>query len=459
MTGPRARAFLGGAGLAVLLAAGGGGGCARGYHSALAGFRGHLRQGDLEKALADANRLLGVKSAEEAPQTLGPDTALHLLERGSVLQTRGEYALSSRDFQLADDNLEVLRLSGNAGTVLAKYLYSESKTPYKALPHEKVLLNTLNMINYLVRADLSGARVEARRLRAAEEFIEDSQGAKKLSALGAYLAGFTFEMSGETGAALQFYADAHERGGVPGLEDAVRRVHARTGASNRRLEPLLKNAPPRAEDEGQGSELLVLVGLGLAPRKVPEIVPIGLIVADLATAGGALTDDQVKAADSLAAEGLVKWLVYPKIELEAASYETVGLRLDGAPLRTAEAMDVQALVLRDFEEKKGAYQAAALTRLLTRFAAGEGVESLTRQGNAKQARTFGLLTQGLLTLLDKPDTRAWTSLPGSFHLARRSVPAGAYDLTVRLEGPAGPRVIEEKVEVPARGFKVVYVRS
>ena len=77
-------------------------------------------------------------------------------------------------------------------------------------PYEKLLVNTLDMLNYLELRDLDGARVEARRLAVMQKYISDDlhEGDNPVLGLGGLLAGLTFEESGQTDEALRWYDQA-----------------------------------------------------------------------------------------------------------------------------------------------------------------------------------------------------------------------------------------------------------
>lgn len=94
-----------------------------------------------------------------------------------VLQQLDQYKLSSRDLGIADKSIDVLDLSRNAANDVARYMFSDDSGPYKAPPYEKLMINTMNMVNYLVRRDLNGARVEARRLTVMQRFIREHEDA------------------------------------------------------------------------------------------------------------------------------------------------------------------------------------------------------------------------------------------------------------------------------------------
>jgi hypothetical protein len=191
--------------LGALLIAGGLLGCA-GHAGRTEGARTALDAMQPKEALAQLNEELDVESADELPTDLGGDNALLILDRAMVLQQLGRYELSSRDLQAADKEVEVLDLSRNAAHDLGKYLFSDDVGPYKAPAYEKLMINTMNMVNYLVRGDLNGARIEARRLAVMQTYLRDheDQGAS-LMGPGSYLAGFTFEKSGQAQEALRYY--------------------------------------------------------------------------------------------------------------------------------------------------------------------------------------------------------------------------------------------------------------
>ena len=141
--------------------------------------RSALDAGQDAQALKLLNEDLDVKTAKELPKDTGGDNALLLLDRAMVLQALQQYDLSSRDLQSSDKQIEVLDLSRNAMDEIGRYIFSDSSGRYKAPAYEKLMINTMNMVNYLTRGDLQGARIEARRLAVMQQFIERSEGKGK----------------------------------------------------------------------------------------------------------------------------------------------------------------------------------------------------------------------------------------------------------------------------------------
>src|SRR5262245_64984121 len=104
----------------------------------------------------------------------------------------------------------MLDLAHNAGDTIGEYVFSSSSGKYQAPPYEKLMINTLDMLNYLEQRDLNGARVEARRLSVMQRYYRDTlkQPNNPVLGLGSLLAGFTFEKSGEVDEALRYYDES-----------------------------------------------------------------------------------------------------------------------------------------------------------------------------------------------------------------------------------------------------------
>ena len=160
------------------------GGCA-GHAARTEGARTALDEGIPNQALELLDEQLEVKSAADLPEKVSGDNALLLLDRAMVLQQLAStgretspknYALSSRDLEVADKQVEILDLSRGAVDDIGKYLFSDATGPYKAPTYEKLMINTMNMVNYLARGDLNGAKVEARRLAVMQKFIDEHEG-------------------------------------------------------------------------------------------------------------------------------------------------------------------------------------------------------------------------------------------------------------------------------------------
>jgi hypothetical protein len=392
-----------------------------------------------KRALALVNEELEVDRADDVPKEVSGDNALLILDRAMILQQLDSLKLSSRDLELADKQIELLDLSRNAVDDLGKYLFSDESGPYRAPAYEKLMINSMNMLNYLVRRDLNGARIEARRLSVMQKFIHEHEDpALSMMAPGSYLAGFTFEKSGRPQEALRYYDEALKFGEYRTLAEPVRRLAAQSSYRSPRIRKLLGDQDPlrAAKAEGtptetasQDGDLLVVVSFGRVPAKVAKRIPIGLA---LTYASGFISPTDHGRANALAAQGLVTWVNYPELGRARGQYDQPQFALGSRwmPLEGILAVDAEAK--RAWEDAKGAVVASAITRMIARIVAGEAARRAT--GGGLTGLLVSLGTQATLTAVDTPDTRSWATLPARIAFGRMRVPAGTHWVTLGARG-------------------------
>jgi tetratricopeptide (TPR) repeat protein len=428
-------------------------------------IRSALDAGQDREALGLLNEALDVANAKQLPEDVKGENALYLLDRSIVLQALGDYALSSRDLEVSDKQIEVLDLSRNAAHDIGKYLYSDDVGPYKAPAYEKLMINTMNMVNYLARGDLNGARIEARRLAVMQKFLERSEGqGSGLLGLGSYLAGFTFEKSGKPDEALRYYDEALASGSYPSLEEPIRRLAERSSYRTPRLRRVLgdstaavgatgaETAPaasrtPATEATGSAddAELLVIIGYGRVPAKIARRIPIGLA---LTYASMYMSPADQATANRLALQGLVTWVNYPELGKARLGWTDARLAVDRRPQALDGILAVDAEARRAWDEAKGAVVASAITRMITRIVAGEAAGSVAKDNVVGALISLG--TQATLTALDTPDTRSWETLPARIAVGRLRVPAGKHVIGMSANGATR----EKSVTLAPGGFAV-----
>lgn len=459
-------------------------GCA-GHSDRTKDARSALDAGRASKALELYDEELDVDRPEDLPEEFDDDDVLLILDRAIILQALDRYELSSRDLELADKSIEVLDFSRSGLDSIGKYMFSDDVGPYQAPPYEKLLINTMNMINYLVRGDLNGARVEARRLAVMQKFIEEHEGhGKGLTGPGSYLAGFTFEKSGEPGEALRYYDEALQFGDYVSLAEPVRRLSQRDGYRSPRLRRFLgepggsalppppstpaapapvastpaaptaptpvappptppPTAPASTDDSG---EILVIISYGRVPAKVARRVPIGLA---LTIASSYISPYNRSRAAYLAGQGLVTWINYPTLGRSRGQYEIPQYDVDGRPARLEGMLAVDLEARKAWKEVEGSVVASAITRMITRIVAGE----VTRRasGGGVVGALLSLGTQATLTATDTPDTRSWATLPARIAFGRVRVRPGRHVVTLESGGLRK----RQTVQVAPRGWAVV----
>lgn len=225
-------------------------GCA-GHSARTKTAREALSHGDASVALQSLNSELNVASEKQLPEDTSGDNTILLLDRAVVLQQLERYDLSSRDLEVADKQVEMLDFSRSTSDEISRYVFSDDTGPYKAPPYEKLMVNTMNMLNYVLRGDLSGGRVEARRFAVMQKYLKDNEDSgTELLGPGSYLAGFIFEKSGDPESALRYYDEALQFGAFESLEPAIRSLATRSSYRTPRLTKILE---PSTEPQAAGA--------------------------------------------------------------------------------------------------------------------------------------------------------------------------------------------------------------
>jgi uncharacterized protein len=475
-------------------------GCA-GHAARTEGARAALDAHAPQKALERLNEALGVDGPQQVPDDASGDNALLLLDRAMVLQSLASLGspdwqrlskLSSRDLEVADKQIEILDFSRTSVDDIGRYLFSDATGPYKAPTYEKLMINTMNLMNYLARGDLGGGRIEARRLAVMQKFIRDSDDVgASLTGPGSYLAGFVFEKSGRFQEALRFYDEALQHGEFRSLHPAIVRLAAQASYRSPRIRTILEGrkeetppeaanedtspalpgenegaTPPlRSEDDGTTparpsedevhetaspsetaspneaaasagptartapAEVLVVINFGRVPAKTAKRVPIGLA---LTWVSGALSPTDRARANRLAAQGLVTWVNYPELERPRGQYSTPGFALGGEWQRLEGALAVDREARRAWDAAKGAIIASAITRMVSRVVAGEATRRVSGGGILGTLLSLG--TQAAMTAADTPDTRSWATLPARIAIGRVEVEPGTHHVDLVARG-------------------------
>jgi hypothetical protein len=413
--------------------------------------RSAIDAGDTRGAIRLLDKQMAVQAEGDLPADLGSDNALFVLDRATLQQSVARFEPSQRDFEAADKAIDMLDLAHDAADSIGQYVFSGSSGKYQAPPYEKLLINTLDMLNYLELRDLDGARVEARRLAVMQRYVADElhEGDNAVLGLGGLLAGLTFEKSGQIDEALRWYDQALEFAGFDALKDSVRSMMPRGHYRSPRLTGIEKIAAPSLpslEDSGDG-EILVVLGYGRVPHKIAQRIPLGLA---LTWHANELGHGDAERANRLAAEGVVTWVSFPTLGPERAGLEAPSCTLDGAALPLEQAVDVTSQVRAEWKKIEGKIIVSAITRLIARTAAGAVVGASAGRNDLLGA-LLSIGTQATLAALDTPDTRSWETLPARVAIARVRVPAGKH--AVRLEARGTVRTVD--LEVEKGGWTVV----
>lgn len=405
-----------------------------------------------KRALSLYNDELEVDSAKELPEEVSGDNALLLLDRALILQQLGDFELASRDLQVADKEIEMLDFSRSTADEIGRYLFSDDTGPYKSPPYEKLMINTMNMINYLARGDLSGGRIEARRFAVMQKYLKDNEDSAGASLLGpgSYLAGYIFEKSGEPQSAMRYYDEALSFGDFRTLEPTIIDLSRKSSYRTPRLTKVIESAPtppdtsptPDGKAEPASGEVLVIISFGRVPAKIAKRVPIGLA---LTYASGFISPNDRARANSLAAQGLVTWVNYPELQKTKRYHDIPQFELDNQ-IQSLDGVAVDKLTVAAWNETKGSVIASAITRMIARVVAGQAANKAGGEGGV--GLLLSLATQATLTATDTPDTRSWSTLPARIAIGRVKVAPGVHTVTLQARG----QTLVKKLEVKPGGW-------
>lgn len=423
--------------------------------------------GQVTQAVDLVNERLEVDRALDLPADLGKNQVLLLLERATLLQAMGEYELAARDMGIVDQRMEWLDIGTSDAVALAKFVYSDDAGGYRAPAYERLMLNALNLVNYLAMGELEGARVEARRFHLMESYFLDENERAVLPGIlgfGNYLSGAAFEASREYENAARFYgrawmygmrsADLRER-----LIDLFRVTgyNANDLPQRSRVESLLALAksqpamrPAEYREKHQQGDTLVLVQTGMVPYRRANRVPIAqALVYSSAVYGSShyyyLSDQDRMHATSLAARGLLTWINFPELTVEGIPHGgNSQVRIDGRLLAPALRTHVSEQIVKAWAEKVPVLMAAAISRMVVRILAGEASSAVASAGSkaaggssntqAVVGLLAGVLVEGAMVAADTPDTRSWTMLPAHITISRVKLSSGVHTVDVQVHG-------------------------
>jgi len=422
------------------------------------------------KELTRADAMLAGGDAEAALAALGTRNDLPgRLQRATILASMGDATASNQEFDLAIADIrkfeERATLSATEGVLgLGSLVVNDKTMEYQGQGYEKVLVHTLKARNYLLLGDEEAARVEIRNSnmrqdeererhrKAIEAAAEEAETRKvDLSGLSAeidrtfepsaailqrldnvyqnpfatYVSGIVYELNGEPDDAFIDYRKAYEM--VP--NGVIAADLARLGATTRRGAELRRIGLTAPAARTAPGDTLVIIDNGLAPErrelKFPLPGPKTVLFAAVPITHPVPTN--MREAEILAEDGTV-----------------LG--------RTEVMVDVEAMSVRNLRD----LYPGILVRQLIRLA-GKAVAGKTAADELGWAGV--LLSSTANAITEQADLRAWYGLPRSIHVAR-----------VRAEGAEriGVRILDwndrpiQETEVPlaagTRTMKVVNLR-
>jgi tetratricopeptide (TPR) repeat protein len=410
--------------------------------------------GRYQEAIGQIEKASGLP-AVGVPEKMNSEIALGLLNRATLEQALQNFGPSSQDFRAADGELEFLDIANDTSGEIGRYFFSDSATRYRSSPTEKLALNGFNMMNYLALDDLQGARVESRRFTVMQRYLDEYAKDQPHAAFGSYLAGFTLERMGEYTGAMRYYDEALAVNDFKSLREPVRRLSALTPYRGKAIEAFLAESKPdrtlpSEKNPNATAEILVVVSVGRVPHKIPKRMPIGAAVG--------LAGSQISGDPAVLGYSVFKVVVYPGLSPSPSGHSKVGLLLDGQRVEPDLASRLGSEIRKEYESIQSSIIAAALSRMIVRAAAAEGMRAAGDSAGNGLGWALALVTEAAMVGMDKPDTRSWLFLPDRVYVYRTNVVPGKHRVEVLL-GSGPHESYRQEIEVAAGNFVAVVVTA
>jgi hypothetical protein len=387
------------------------------YQSKLSGPRRLLKNGQVSEAIEELKTLAEVVS---------DDQLVYLLEYGTALQIAGRYKESNAAF-LAADKLADINDFHSVTNLTAATLGSETMVQYKGESYEKVLINAMLAINYLMLDQPDEALVEARRLN--EKLTKmrlDGRKPYELNPFAKYLAALIWESDRKFDDAYIEFEDSYKLSSYnPYLpEDLIRSSHnARRDESYKKWksEFTFVNEDKSWYDRNLG-EVVVIFQQGWGPEKHM-------------------------------ARGQYR---FP--ELQPVFSETQGLRVEITPVEgglpfsyeSRTIYDVSRVAIETFRDDIG----SLVGRRLGAYAAKAVVADQISQKN----KTLGALTWIAMNLADQADLRQWSTLPATIQMAKIRFKPGTYNLKlIGLDASKNPTADQRTMQIKVQNSRKTFV--
>ena len=429
--------------------------------AALTGCASMQSHDKLASDVQSAGRTGGIPAAlaqlEASAKSEDDKTALlYNLERGELLRMDRRYEDSTNAFLLADIKVkeweetaktDPSKLMGTVGAALI----SERLKNYEGQDYEKVWLTTRLAMNRVALGDFENARVDIKRTHEREAIIAEfrsketlaaeeeakskgaAAGGKELNgypvetlndpevlalkngyqnALSHYLAGFMYEVLGESGLAAPGYRKAIELKPETGvLEEGLRGLDNRTSFTWKRRQRM--------------TDVLFVVEAGDAPARKPKAFTI-----PVPTGRGMVTAS----------------ISYPVIEPSTDPLLTT-LSAAGTDLKLEKVVDVNVMARRALKDEMPGMVLRGVTRAVAK---GVMQNELQKRGGL----VGGLIGAVASAATEVADDRMWRMLPGRVYIARGYLPPGEHVVTVNGRALPDPVKIDGQYAlVPLRLYE------
>ncbi len=359
-----------------------------------------------------------------------PDGLSYLLDKGMLLRMMGHYAESIEAFERAKavaGALEATSLREQAGSLIV----NDRVRAYDGEAFEKVLLHVYEALDYIELGRIDEARVESLQVGLRLQDMPGDEDGYRDDAFARTLSGLIYEALGEWSDAMIAYRKAYRA--YEGYERLFGQPLPRQLGP-----PLLRlGAPLGLGDEGRG--YAVRFGLESWPdldayRRQGDFI-------FLLHNGLAPTKHETFIDHFDPASGHTFRIALPAYGPARRAVDHARLRIAGGPVIESEVVeDIDAIARETLAEQLPLITARAVARAIAKW-------KMAKELREKHGDLAGLFADIAGFVSERADTRGWQTLPADIQMARTSLPAGDYPVTIELIAANGRVLAREQRRV------------
>lgn len=373
----------------------------------------YLRNGEYEKAIEVLKPL-----AEEE----GNDQLVYLLDYGMALHLAGQYDESIKVLLKADD-IAAIKDYHSISKVAGSILLNEGMVQYKGDDFEKVFIHVYLALNFLMKKDLDGALVETRRTNEIlQKYRDEAKKKYDQNAFAFYLAGIIWEADKKWDDAYIAYKDALNQQPKNKVfqKDVYRlsKMASRDEETNFLFKKLGINtaevAKMNADSVGKSDSELVFIyqqGNGAIKRPHPNFPRIPKLYPQ-------------------PAQGVA-------VKVEVRNSNTV------KEANSKEIYDLSEVAIQTLDDQYAGLVAKRAAGIAAKYAVANQV--------GKKNELLGAIAWIGMNVADQADLRQWSTLPGTFQIARIKLPPGEYELTAESldykGSPLSEKLSSQKIQI------------
>ena len=357
---------------------------------------------DLAQTLdnGNASQVLTEVAQRDYPER---DLAQYKLTLGLLRAVNGDFAGGINELQAAKteiNQLQALSISENIGAITV----NETLRSYTSTASERMLLQQLLILSYLMEDDLDGARVEVLQMQELAKSLPDS-GLSGLVSSSYYLGGLVYEFGDETDNAMISYRQAYQvmqttKVSIPRvLQDSLLLASKQLGLRSEHDKYVTEFGHDVTALDSNKSQLVLVYWGGVVSAKQQRYLSIY--------------------EPSLGYNISLALPYYAQDYVKPTPWRFTVL---GKTAETEIFDDVNVLARADLDAESAAIYAAALARVIIKQTALHEVQKKDENGLAT------LLLNITTMISEMADVRSWNMLPASIQVQRFTLDAGTYYL-------------------------------